>query len=394
MNRIGNKKLAIILSALAGFQPMITPAQAQNNQAKPAISSPAQVPAKEAAAQPTGKTKAPAPVANNAARSTMTPQQQKVVVNSVKNLREAVKLTQTRKWPQAYAAYTKLIKSNPELGMAYADRAVSLIAMKRFKEAVDDCNKAITLGKDTADVYNRRAVSYLQMKKYDTALSDFTKVINLQPTSAAAYRDRAVCYMRKGDKKSAQRDIAMIKKALAGKVADTNQQQKSSFLTVDGSNIVDLGSIKVEKFDEIIKKDPEHKPVYMLHRATVFMFQGKTQKALEDVEQVLKLNDEQLKKGGCPTRDKVQQLRMTALNKLGRHADAIVECNSLLKRNPNDEQARIVLAMSEFQLGKYKEAIANADKIKSNPKLAAAAKIIKVKAAQQMAPPKKGKSSK
>jgi len=371
------KYSAVLTGSLAGLFLLGGPAQAQNKQSANAM------PVKEAAAQPATKP-APQGAANDASRVVVTPAQQKALVSSVKSLQDAVKLSRARKWPQAHAAYTSLIKSNPELGIAYADRALTLLAMKRYGEAVADCNKAIALRKDSFEVYNRRAVAYMQLKKYDLALSDFTKVINLSPTSAAAYRDRAVCYMRKGDKKSAKRDIDMAKKAMGGKLAGTNQQQKTSFLAVKGGNLVDLSSVPVEKFDEMIKKDPVHKPVFMLHRATVNMLQGKPQKAIEDVDQVLKLSDADLNKGGCPPRDKIQQLRVTALQKSGRHAEAIAESTKLLKLHPDDEQARLILAMSYFETGKFKEAADEAGKISKNPKLAQAAKIIKDKAGKNL----------
>ncbi len=379
--KIQPKHCAIVAGSLAGFLSLGWQAQAQN---KPAATG---SPAKEAAAQPASKTAPPAGVKpapqaapTGAPKVMVTPAQQKALVSSVKSLQEAVKLSRARKWPQAHAAYTSLIKSNPELGIAYADRALTLLAMKRYGEAVADCNKAIALRKDTFEVYNRRAVAYMQMKKYDLALADFTKVINLNPSSAAAYRDRAVCYLRKGDKKNAKRDIDMAKKAIGGKLTASSQQQKTSFLAVKGGNLVDLSSVQTEKFDEMMQKDPAHKPMFMLQRATVNMLQAKPQKALEDVDQVLKLSDADLIKGGCPPRDKVQQLRMTALHKLGRHGDAIAESNSLLKLHPDDEQARLILAMSYYETGKYKEAMDEAGKIKKNPKLAQAAKIIRDKA--------------
>lgn len=375
--KIQPKHCAIVAGSLAGFLSLGWQAQAQNKPAAPAATS------KEAAAQPAVKA-APKAAANGASQVVVTPAQQKALVSSVKSLQEAVKLSRARKWPQAHAAYTSLIKSNPDLGIAYADRALTLLAMKRYGEAVADCNKAIALRKDTFEVYNRRAVAYMQMKKYDLALADFTKVINLNPSSAAAYRDRAVCYLRKGDKKNAKRDIDMAKKAMGGKLTASNQQQKTSFLAVKGGNLVDLSSVQTEKFDEMMQKDPAHKPMFMLQRATVNMLQAKPQKALEDVDQVLKLSDADLNKGGCPPRDKVQQLRMTALHKLGRHADAIAESNNLLRLHPDDEQARLILAMSYYETGKYKEAMDEAGKIKKNPKLAQAAKMIRDKAGKNL----------
>lgn len=372
-----SKYSAVVTGSLAGL--FLLGGQAQAADKPAAIAQPV----KEAAAQPATKA-APQAAANGATRLVVTPAQQKALVSSVKSLQDAVKLSRARKWPQAHAAYTSLIKSNPELGIAYADRALTLLAMKRYGEAVADCNKAIALHKDSFEVFNRRAVAYMQLKKYDLALSDFTKVINLNPTSAAAYRDRAVCYMRKGDKKSAKRDIEMAKKAMSGKLAAPNQQQKTSFLAVKGGNLVDLSSVPVEKFDEMIKKDPVHKPVFMLHRATVNMLQGKPQKAIEDVDQILKLSDADLNLGGCPPRDKIQQLRVTALQKAGRHAEAIEESTKLLKIHPDDEQARLILAMSYFETGKFKEASAEAGKISKNPKLAQAAKIIKAKAGKNL----------
>lgn len=376
--KIQSKHCAILASSLAGFLLLGWQAEAQNKTATPVQ------PVKEAAAQPASKS-GPQPAPQTAAPSgppkvVITQAQQKALVSSVRNLQEAAKMARARKWPQAYGAYTNLIKANPELGIAYADRALTLLAMKRYSEAVADCNKAISLRKDSSDVYNRRAAAYTQLKKYDLALADYTKIINMNPASAAAYRDRAVCYLRKGDKKNAKRDVDMAKKAMSGKIAGTNQQQKTSFLAVKGGNIVDLSSVPIEKFDEIIKKDPVHKPVYLLHRAATNLLQGKAQKALDDVDQVLKLSDADLNKGGCPSRDKVQQLRITALNKLGRHSDVISESTNLLKSHPGDEQTRLILAMSNFESGKFKEASVEAAKIKNNPKLAQGAMILKAKA--------------
>ncbi len=63
-------------------------------------------------------------------------------------------------------------------------------------------------------------------------------------------------------------------------------------------------------------------------------------------------------------------------------------CNMYLKVQPT-ERVRLPNAMAEFELGKYKEAIDDAAKIKSNPKLVNAAKILSSKAKRKLAPAKK-----
>ncbi len=157
---------------------------------------------------------------------------------------------------------------------------------------------------------------------------------------------------------------------------------------VKDATVVDLSSLPTAKFDEIIKKDPAHKPIYMLHRATVNMVQGKPLKALEDVDQVLKYKDEQLRMGACPGRNTILKLRITALHKLGRFSEAYADCNTVLKTQPTDEQARLAKAMGAFQLGKYKEVIEDAGKIKADPGLLAEAKTLSSKATQKLSAPK------
>lgn len=310
--------------------------------------------------------------------------QRKAPPQAVKDLEQAVKLSQARKWALAHAAYTKVLKTSPELGVVYADRALCSIALGKFQAAIDDCNKAIKFQKDSAEVYSRRAACYTALKKYDLALADYSKVISILPSSADAYRNRARVYEKKGDKAKAVKDFSMAAKALSGKLPVGKDSGKTTVLAVQGNKIVDLSTVSTEKFDQAVEKDAEHKTAHLMQRATVNMLKGNAAKALEDVNVILKLTDAELQKEGLPPRPKILLLRITAYQKLAKHEESIADCNEVLKTSPNDEQALISRAISELALGKNKEAIADAEKIKANPRLTNAAKIVKQRAEAAM----------
>ncbi|MBC7999633.1 MAG: tetratricopeptide repeat protein [Leptolyngbya sp.] len=310
--------------------------------------------------------------------------QRKAPPQAVKDLEQAVKLSQAKKWALAHAAYTKVLKTSPELGVVYADRALCSIALGKFQAAIDDCNRAIKFQKDSAEVYSRRAACYTALKKYDLAIADYSKVISILPSSADAYRNRARVYEKKGNKSKAVQDFSMAAKALSGKLPVGKDTGKTTVLAVQGNKIVDLSTVSTDKFDQAVAKDTEHKSANLMQRATVNMLRGDAAKALEDVNVVLKGSDADLKKDGLPPRPKILLLRITAYQKLARHEDAIADCNEVLKTAPGEEQALISRAISELALGKNKEAIVDADKIKTNPRLMNAAKIVKQRAEAAM----------
>lgn len=56
--------------------------------------------------------------------------------------------------------YNEAIELNPDLGMAYYDRANLYDTMGKRDKALDDYNVAVKLGPDDADNYNSRGCLY------------------------------------------------------------------------------------------------------------------------------------------------------------------------------------------------------------------------------------------
>jgi len=73
-----------------------------------------------------------------------------------------------------------------------------LVEQGSYDEAIEECTEAIKLDPNLAIAYNNRAVAYLHMGQYDLAIADCTKAIELDPSLADPYCNGAYLYNERG----------------------------------------------------------------------------------------------------------------------------------------------------------------------------------------------------
>ena len=89
----------------------------------------------------------------------------------------------------------------------HADQGYKLAEEGRYDEAIEECNKAIELDPNLAMAYNNRAWAYNEKGQWDLAIADCNKTIELDPNLAMAYGNRALAYKQQGKKAEAIADF-------------------------------------------------------------------------------------------------------------------------------------------------------------------------------------------
>jgi rhomboid protease GluP len=93
---------------------------------------------------------------------------------------------------EAIAVLTSAIQCNPDIPVAYNNRAWSENAIADYEAAISDANKAIKMGPTIATTYDTRAVSYILIGDTQKAIADLDKAIKLKSDDGAFYYHRAV----------------------------------------------------------------------------------------------------------------------------------------------------------------------------------------------------------
>ena len=81
----------------------------------------------------------------------------------------------------------------------HAQQGYNLAEQGRYDEAIGESSKAIELDPNLAMAYNNRAWAYGEKGLYDLAIADYNKTIELDPSRSDSYNDRGFTYYEKGE---------------------------------------------------------------------------------------------------------------------------------------------------------------------------------------------------
>ena len=103
-------------------------------------------------------------------------------------------------YESAIADFTSIIKSIPDLQIAYTLRGSAYAALEDYKKAIVDYTSAIYINPD-ADAFLNRGVLFLDIKNYQKAKSDLSSAIRLNKTNPFLYfyRGTSSLFMGKYD---------------------------------------------------------------------------------------------------------------------------------------------------------------------------------------------------
>jgi tetratricopeptide (TPR) repeat protein len=116
-------------------------------------------------------------------------------------------------------------ESTPEILVSPSSQDRTLEEIDRYMEraqrdyqsgntlaAISDYSAAIRLDPDLAIAYNNRAIAKIQIRDYRGALLDYSQVIRIEPDKAIAYNNRAVLRQQLGDCRGAVSDLVLAAK--------------------------------------------------------------------------------------------------------------------------------------------------------------------------------------
>ncbi|KAL6594606.1 hypothetical protein ACP70R_048344 [Stipagrostis hirtigluma subsp. patula] len=148
-----------------------------------------------------------------------------------------------KKYAQAVECYSRSIGLSPT-AVAFANRAMAYLKLRRFKEAEDDCTEALNLDDRYIKAYSRRITARKELGKLKKAMDDAEFAISLDPNNPELrkqYSEIKALHMEKMAKKAS----GPAKRAVSGfdKTADRKEStscpiisQKESFMDVDSPN--------------------------------------------------------------------------------------------------------------------------------------------------------------
>jgi tetratricopeptide (TPR) repeat protein len=84
------------------------------------------------------------------------------------------------KYVQAIDCYSRSIALQPT-AVAFANRAMALLKIRRYADAEVDCTEAIELDDHYTKAYSRRGTARKELKKYLASVEDFEFALRLEP---------------------------------------------------------------------------------------------------------------------------------------------------------------------------------------------------------------------
>ncbi|CAN6336204.1 unnamed protein product [Urochloa humidicola] len=143
-----------------------------------------------------------------------------------------------KKFAEAIECYSRSIGLSPT-AVAFANRAMAYLKLRRFKEAEDDCTEALNLDDRYIKAYSRRITARKELGKLKEAMDDAEFAISLEPNNPELrkqYSEIKALHMEKLAKKAP----LPAKRAVSGS-ADKKDitshpptiSQKDSFMEVD-----------------------------------------------------------------------------------------------------------------------------------------------------------------
>jgi tetratricopeptide (TPR) repeat protein len=95
---------------------------------------------------------------------------------------------------EAAAEYSRAIDLDPNLAVAFRNRANAFMALQRWTEALRDFDRAVAIDEDYAEAYLARGALYYLQGKYAEAIDDFDRTTEIDPwNSTARYYKALAC---------------------------------------------------------------------------------------------------------------------------------------------------------------------------------------------------------
>jgi tetratricopeptide (TPR) repeat protein len=125
---------------------------------------------------------------------------------------QALFLHQKKRYVEAIALYSQIVRLLPDWDMAYLGRGIAHGLEGMYARAITDFDRALAINSRLELAYVSRGAAHASMGTYDKAIPDFGKALAINPGLASAYIKRGYIYTLTGDYDQATLDLHMAVK--------------------------------------------------------------------------------------------------------------------------------------------------------------------------------------
>jgi len=242
-------------------------------------------------------------------------------------------------YDQAIADFSLAIKLDPRNVMNYRERGIVYALMRNYDAALVDFDKVIQINPNDAAGLSTRSIVHFEKRNYDKALADCGRVIQLKSQDAIAYNRRGLVYSKIGHDELARSNIDAAVSAFEKALADftqalsfdpknskiefnkiqartnleTTKSPKRSKLPTNFNAIMESDQIckrgqrfayngdydqAILNFNHALEIAPSESSVFFValtDRGFAYINKHNYDKAIEDFDQVIKLNPNHIK---------------------------------------------------------------------------------------------------
>lgn len=150
-----------------------------------------------------------------------------------------------RKFNEAIDCYSRSIALSPT-AVAYANRAMAYLKIRRFKEAEDDCTEALNLDDRYIKAYSRRATARKELGKLRDAFEDVEFALRLEPQNEELKKQRSeiksllekAILARAGG--TAKKPVPVVKEVMKNVDANRHERSTQSIAYISKKPVVDV----------------------------------------------------------------------------------------------------------------------------------------------------------
>lgn len=234
---------------------------------------------------------------------------------TTQGLRQGVAAFQDGNYAEAASFFSQVIEQKPDHAVAYGNRCLSYLELKRYENAIADCTMAIELASDStvafvSEAFLNRGLAHYRSRQIQNAIADYTQVLQQNVHDYRALYNRGLAYADFGHYDEALQDyhqavqqtpipkeaLTLIRndEGIAYLMLDKPMDAIAAFNQAIQLNTSDIRAffnrgcayhrigkepLALHDFNQVIALDPTHAQAY-LHRGLIQIHMGQTEDAI------------------------------------------------------------------------------------------------------------------